>query len=96
MGSEMGWLLRRTKRVEELIAQPAVMSMADELARHIERYCAAEAVKVGELDVSVLPTRSKSYIRITWGSRPCHQCNGTGHVGEMADYCPICQGSGVR
>ena len=64
MGRDWGWVLARTKRVERLLAEPAVMEMADELARHCERWCAHQEVPVKDLMVDILPTRSKSYITL--------------------------------
>jgi hypothetical protein len=97
MGREMGWLLRRTKRVEELLAVPEVMAMADELARHMERWSAEEGVAVKDLDVTILPTQTKTYVTIAFGARTCVPCHGTGRVGgEGINYCPACGGSGFR
>lgn len=95
MGEAMGWLLRRTKRVEELLAIPEVMAMADELARHMERYAAAEGARVKDLEVTVMPTRTKSYITIHFGAYDCATCSATGRVAAGA-YCPDCQGAGHR
>lgn len=64
MGMDYGWLLRRTKRVEELLAQPEVMKMADHLATHIEAFCSIEEISIKELQVDILPTRTKRYITL--------------------------------
>jgi hypothetical protein len=64
MGRDWGWVLARTRRVERLLAEPAVMELADELVRHCERFCAHEAIDMKDLQVDILPTRSKSYITL--------------------------------
>jgi thioredoxin reductase len=96
MGREMGWLMRRTKRVEELLAEPAVMEMADRLARHMEQWARIEEVDVKDLEVTVLPSQTKTYIQIAFGARPCIACSGTGRLPDGVHYCPTCDGSGVR
>jgi hypothetical protein len=95
MGDPMGWLLRRTKRVEELLAQPAIMNLADELARHMERYCAIKEIDVKSLEVTVLPTQTKRYITLAFGAHECIRCQG---VGQMPDHtrCNACEGTGFR
>lgn len=92
----MGWLIRRTKRNEELMALPEVMEMADRLARHMERYAAIEEVDVSDLEVSVLPTRTRRYITLAFGSRSCWGCEGSGRQADGVNYCLVCEGSGYR
>ncbi len=94
MGDTMGWLLRRTKRVEELLAQPHVMEMADALVTHIDRYCAAEEFPVKDLEVNILPTRTKRYITIQLATDACHFCEGQGIV--QMKRCDHCEGTGLR
>jgi hypothetical protein len=95
MGREMGWLIRRTKRVEELLALPEVMKMASDLAEYMEHYCAIEQVEAKDLEITILPTQTKRYITIAFGAAGCKTCDGTGRVGNVGAYCPACDGAGT-
>lgn len=95
MAEDGGWLMRRTKRVEELLAVPEVMQLADELALHVERYAAIEEVPVKDLEVTILPTQTKRYITINFGAGDCPACNATGRTAGGA-YCSTCDGAGTR
>ena len=93
MGETMGWLLRRTKRVEELLAQPPIMDLADRLACHLDRLAEVRDVPLKEIEVGILPTQTKRYITIQLATEPCESCGG---VGTFRDgrACQKCEGSG--
>lgn len=96
MGDPMGWLMRRTKRLEELISEPEIMDRADRLARHIERYAFEEGVRVQDLEVTPLPAQSKAYIRLNFGAHNCVDCQGTGKKPDLVHNCDHCGGAGHR
>lgn len=96
MGEAMGWLMRRTKRVEELLAQPEVMDYANRLAEHIDRFVVIEDEDVRDLDVTIPPVPTKSYIPIVFSGVPCGVCGGTGYVPSGVSYCPRCNGTGLQ
>jgi hypothetical protein len=95
LGDPMGWLIRRTKRAEELIAEPSIMALCDEAARHVERYAFVEEIELRVLEPEVLRTRSKSYITIAFGARDCVSCKGVGQFND-GRVCQTCDGSGKR
>jgi RecJ-like exonuclease len=90
---DYGWLIRRTKRVEELLAQPPIMVMADSLAEYIDRMCKVREIDVKELEIDILPTQTKRYITIHMASDECVTCEG---VGQFKDgrRCSQCEGTG--
>lgn len=93
LGRDWGWILARTQRAERLLAQPAVMEMADELARYVDRYCVTEGLDTRDLEPDLAPTKTKTYMTIRLGGKPCAWCSGTGVLAGV-QQCGRCEGTG--
>lgn len=93
LGRDWGWILARTKRAERLLAQPAVMELADELACYIDRYCTTVEVDPRDIEPDLAPTTTKTYITIRLNALPCMVCSGKGVLRNM-QQCGRCEGTG--
>jgi hypothetical protein len=94
MANPMGWLMRRTKDVEELLAIPEVMRLAQEFIVYLDGFCAVRKVDPKELTVNVLPTQSLRYITLLLGTDGCRMCDGRGVQMDGYSKCPHCEGTG--
>jgi hypothetical protein len=96
MGEWGGWLMRRTKDVEELLAQPAIMALVDRVAEHCDRVIEVREIAPKELEVSLLPTQTLRYITIQVASNHCESCGGVGYFfeGPTNRRCSKCEGTG--
>lgn len=96
MANPMGWLMRRTKDVEELLAVPEVMGLAQQLISHLDNFCAVRQVEPGDLAVNVLRTPTLRYITLRLGTDGCRTCDGAGVLTGTFLECPDCAGTGFR
>ena len=93
-GDGVGWMIRRTKRVADLAAQPSIMGFAERAALHALSYCASNGVVPNELEIAYLPTPTMSYVPIVLGAVQCPACEGMTREDGMT--CKSCYGSGLK
>lgn len=69
-GREMAWLLARTKRVQEWVAQDNVADAVEELFRSMDRYCDLRRLNPRDLEVTGIFARGLRYVDLTFEATP--------------------------